>query len=127
MMDKLTDFELNKAVAEALGAKIPKASVIKSSPFLDIKDNVIISFSDDGSRYDELFPDYCNNWNDLMPLVVEYLTAFWRAVDDPRAGDDAGKWTAAWGSVLSPKVDWNDNPQRALALCLLKVLEAKDD
>lgn len=123
MMDKLTDFELNKAIAEVLGVKIPRASVIKSSPFLDIKDNVIISFNDDGSRYDELFPGYCNSWNDLMPLVVEYSIQFFES----RA---SGDWYAT--KYLSDDIKEaeciqvrSDNPQRALAECVLRVLQEK--
>ena len=71
--------------------------------------------------------DYCNNWNNLMPLVTKYLTALWKAADSPLAGISRNKWTAAYGEVLTPMADWNDNPQMALVQCLFEYLEEKSN
>lgn len=58
--------------------------------------------------------DYCNNWNDLMPLVVEHeITLAWDYVDKN------------WNAWTETSDVYTNNPQRALTECLLKVLEAK--
>ena len=99
----MTDFELNKAIAEALELKIIEWY---DGQFTVNKDGLHTKV------------DYCNNWNDLMPLVVEHRIEL---------------------RELSPSIWWHafharsgfegkdENPQRALALCLLKVLESKND
>ena len=64
-----------------------------------------------------------NNWNDLMPLVVEHEIQLETVA--MYVGNDCG-WTACWTeSVYKEITVTDDNPQRALAECLLKVLEAK--
>ena len=50
-------------------------------------------------------PDYCNNWNDLMPLVVEYKMML--------------------GSKTVRHALLSNDPQLTLAECLLKVLQEK--
>ena len=90
----VSDFELNKAIAEALGFKIGNIAGTKVG-------------IDDGSATGR-YVDYCNNWNDLMPLVVRYL---------PMLGISRREFIDLLQS---------ENPQRALAECLLKVLESKN-
>lgn len=62
--------------------------------------------------------NYCDDWNCLMPLVVEYKMVFeWSGLRDT--------WYAkAWNYNF---LVFNDNPQRALAECLLKTLESKNN
>ena len=105
-----TEAEINKAIAELVypDGTITTDSRPDPTPRITIERN----------HYFTVIVDYCNNWNDLMPLVIEHLSAFWQ-------GMDTGKWTAAYGHLMSPMVEWNENPQLALALCALKVLEAK--
>ena len=71
--------------------------------------------------------DYCNNWNDLMPLFVKYELSLWQ---DKGIGCfyanqckrcDHGDYL---GDVFENDIE-NENPQRALAECLLKVLKNK--
>ena len=66
--------------------------------------------------------DYCNNWNDLMPLVVEYKICL------IRTNEYGDKWCA------DPNMDDFDSvrvvlkdAKRALAECLLQVLIAKGE
>ena len=69
-------------------------------------------------------PD-CNNWNDLMPLVVEHKICLC-----PEYFSDTGytgKWDAEFDDCGFAVISNDDDPQRALAECLLKVLEAKDE
>ncbi|MCP3681821.1 MAG: DUF2591 domain-containing protein [bacterium] len=62
--NKMTDFEINKLVAESLG------------------------FSDPNEEYDGTI-DYCNSWNDIGPIIKEYkisinylpCTNHWSACD----------------------------------------------
>ena len=61
--------------------------------------------------------DYCNNWNDLMPRVVKH--GHWFYVDS--------KISELEANCTVYRVEHNGNPQRALAECLLKVLQEKSD
>lgn len=61
--------------------------------------------------------DYCNNWNDLMPLIVEH-------------GIDLGflACSRVYAARLYDDVDvfsLNENPKRALAECLFLALQEK--
>ena len=65
--------------------------------------------------------DYTDNWNALMPLVIEHGISL-EQFEDGR-----------WRTVFNKEEFWshftvmNDNPQRALAECLYKVLLAKEN
>ena len=61
---------------------------------------------------ESLIIDYCGDWSILMPLVVEYRVSLSAARDS--------KWSAA--THLNECLVFNKNPQRALAECLLEVL-----
>ena len=69
-----------------------------------------------GGTINNPIPKYSTNWNDLMPLVVEHRINFYR--------DTKGRFCAYTKKDINA---YNNNPQRALAECLLKVLEAKDE
>ena len=69
--------------------------------------------------------NYCNNWNDLMPLVWENRIAFEAAFFKDREGDRFYLAHTTFKSDGDVSV-LNTNPQMALAQCLLKVLEAKE-
>ncbi|MBL4664289.1 MAG: hypothetical protein JKY22_12230 [Flavobacteriaceae bacterium] len=103
----MTDFELNinKGIAEYLGYEVSHCGESCNHYFMQDKK---------GSW--KALIDYCNNWNDLMPLVVEYEISLQfrdHSSLDTRAYHKTGVWKA------------NENPQRALAECLLKVLQSK--
>jgi len=73
--------------------------------------------------------DYCGNWNDLMPLVVEYGIAFGQISYENENGDkifQAGRWTLPF-ERLESHTRTSRNPQRALAECLLLVLQDKEN
>ena len=63
-----------------------------------------------------LVPDYCNSWNDLMPLVVKYRISLFDAGLDT--------WQAYWNDFTK---ETQDNPQIALVDCLIRVLEGEDE
>lgn len=110
-MSKLSDHELNRAIAEYLELPI----------IIDWLDGVFIR-NDDGSHYEF---DPCNNWNDLMPLVIEHkISLDW----------DSFSWAAFQaafhkdGEFLGSGYETTlINPQRALAECLLKVLPGEQN
>ena len=66
---------------------------------------------------DDFYFDF-NNWNDLMPLVIEHKISL-------IAGVNFTGWIADDFDGKGKYQVENENPQRALAECLLKVLEAK--
>jgi len=110
-MSKLSDHELTRAIAEYLELPI----------IIDWLDGVFIR-NDDGSHYEF---DPCNNWSDLMPLVVEYKISLdwdsfnWDAYKNQFHND--GEYLCAKYPITLI------NPQRAAAECLLKVLQGEQD
>lgn len=72
--------------------------------------------NEDGIYVGSTSVDYCNNWNDLMPLVVECgIQHYWNKQKAKHF---------AYETPLDIAVS-NSDLQLALAECLLKVLEAK--
>jgi len=103
----MTEFELNKAIAEALE--------IYYCPDNDNPESSDVFVND----FDTPYPvNYCNNWNDLMPLVVKYSwlhdKPFSLVVLDNYKGC---RVCEAYAGIKSL--------QRALAECLLKVLQTE--
>ena len=65
----MTNFELNKAIAELVYPDSVK--------LFKIGDRVRFSTIDDKYGRRGYTKDYCNNWNDLMPLVVEHNVEYY--------------------------------------------------
>ena len=89
---------MNKAIAEKLG----------------------LLYEYENGKADGSSLDYCNNWNDLMPLVIEHKICLSNLYDQT---DWAGIYFDEKGYqriVVISKI-----PKRALAECLLKVLTNK--
>ena len=95
----MTDFELNKAIAKKLGINYFGNG---------------LCIDPDGNYFD--LPDYCNNWSDLMPLVIEYKINF-RYAREINAYEVYNHLSEQPFHHCVSK-----DPQRALAECLLKVL-----
>ena len=125
----MTDFELNKAIAELV---YPDATEI--THFSSNGAGVIIYGV--SKVFKAIQVDYCNNWNDLMPLVVEYDINLLSRREDGYSG--RGRWMVQHVTETKAEVvkmdhfsnwtyieEFNDNPQRALAECLLLVLQEK--
>ena len=103
-MSELSEYEVNRDIAYL---------VIKGNRRIVMADCYRVWETFEGKVLNEL--DYCNNWNDLMPLVVEHKIQL-------RTWGD--KWFATERSRHIHSAAY-ENPQRALAECLLLVLEAK--
>lgn len=93
----MNDFELNKAIAEALGLRIKGKSYTSDGLFV---------FIDGEGSVGTYLIDFVNSWDDLIPLVVEH-----------------GLLESA---TIMREVSLSDNIQRALAEALLKVLESNN-
>ena len=111
-MNKLSNHELNRRVAKLL---YPLATIYKSK---ELKCGVCIHHSSD---CDPSLPwilnvDYCNNWNDLMPLISECdIQSFITGVGVQTEIND---FSHRAHKATSPTL------QRALVECFLKVLES---
>lgn len=103
MLERMSEFEVNKALAQKLGFTVEQHSIVNVGLQWCIVD-------EDGSLC--RIKKYCSNWNDIMPLAVEYGINV-----NPNAG-------SAY-AVLQPKNkfrfcdDGIPNAQRAIACCLL--------
>jgi hypothetical protein len=102
----MTEFELNKAIARQLGYRVK--SFYGSDTKIKCNNLLVV--------------DYCNNWNDLMPLVEKYrLDVEW---------SEAGA-LVSYFEIEVATFDENCKPvkslKRALAECLLKALQAKKE
>lgn len=107
-----TDFELNKRLAELMAWRYE--SGIKSVEYDEQQkcfwvENV--GFQSFGIE------NYCTNWSDIMPIVVELKIKL-----DPRRSLPKLGWMA---SLDDQNYTVGKSPQRALVICCIKVLESK--
>jgi len=72
----------------------------------------------DGEHFEGFTVDYCKNWNDLMPLVVELEIDF---------QSDGEYWVSDYYGFDHPVTVLDKDPKLALAKCVLKVLQEQDD
>lgn len=71
--NELSDFEINKRVAELLGFRIPPKKDLKSG-FFRVKKNTIEAITDyEGTRSKFIVSDYCNSWADAGPLLLTMI------------------------------------------------------
>jgi len=71
-------------------------------------------------------PRYCTDWNATMPLAVEYGFDIELPIACLGGIGQITKYIAGDTDIM---VDFviGDNPLRAIVICLIKVLEAKND
>ena len=108
----MNDYELNNAIANALG-------YITEGGYNDGVGGVSAGVTGDG----DMFRFDFDNWNTLMPLVVEHEISMYRTKISELQPSVPRTWIAGCGRS---HLGASKNPQRALALCLLKVLESKN-
>lgn len=105
----VSDFEVNKA----LGHLVYKNSYIERSVHGGSEISII------NKDFALVMVDYCNNWNDVMPLAVEYGISLCPSEDKKDC-----EWYA--DKIFSRNLEscWSDkSPQRAIACCLILVLQ----
>ena len=106
---KMSDFEINKAVASSLGFKYIGRT------WIDGADGIYHAVEKNDRRTD--LPNYCNNPSDAWPLIESNLICLMADVFcEPQ---DGGKW------IAQPAYGWqhervrNDNPLRAAMIVYL--------
>lgn len=102
-LDGMSDLEITEIVAKNLGMEIINHSY----------DAVMCGYT--GMRSTVADRNYCNNWNDIMPLAVEHGVVFIQINGTYYAEHRTTKEFFA-----------NESPQRAIACCLVMVLEVKE-
>lgn len=123
-MTELTPQEINLGIAELAYPKYRCAQFGESDA---INLYTFFNHTNDKNNYVKTV-DYCNNWNDLMPLALEHGIEFDTYVDgDGLRYIEAQWWYKHDTDFISVYSDADKNPQLALALCLYKVLLAKKD
>lgn len=110
-----TKFELNKRLAEIIdfGERWVSFNEDNQSVYIVEKDGL----------FDTLpvgYFDPCKNWSDIMPIAVELGVSL-----EPDADSVRGWWFAASRDTSMHSRNENGNPQRALVICCIKVLEAQ--
>ena len=111
-MGEMTPQEINLAIAKLV---YPKCEVITGYGVTGQTSADIVRASH-GSYIG--VPDYCNNWNDLMPLVIEHGVGL-----DYYCGSK--EWSG-FSVNNTPIMELNKSPQIALATCLLNELQEKE-
>ena len=113
--------EINKAIAELV---YPDAEAVVNSN----GDVTMMRPAKQGnvSMYYSVTFDYINNWNLLMPLVVEHGISI--EIDFEYINGERVVWNAYKGGADTDDICvTNKNPQLALAQCLYLVLLAKKE
>ncbi len=101
----MDNYNLNRAIAELVYPNAIEIGATTTS-----LGAIFVGFDNFTGDY----VDYCHNWNDLMPLVIEHGIGFYKNVK--------GLYCAYGLSMIQV---FNQDPQRALAECLLLVLQSK--
>ena len=114
-VSELSDFEINKGIAEFLN--------------IYMSDNgfgaVRVWVSGVPNSIKGVAKDYCNNWNDLIPLVVDHDIEFFRCSHVDNKAKEYQAFCANPDIAENEAV--NCKLERALAECLLQVLIAKGE
>jgi hypothetical protein len=109
----MSDFDINTALTTTiLGEPWLSWAEVTDSGCLHLADSV-------GNPYFHDIIDYCNNWNNIMPLAIKYNIALSPADNNP----NGGQWYA--DRIFSNELEscWcDDKPQRAVA-CVLLLME----
>ena len=104
--DEMSDFEINLAVAKKLGLVVSTESH---------GHNAVEARGDDG--YHAWFTiDYCNNWADIGPIIVDN-----RITIAPYQDESQGWFATTDTSFFVDDI----NPLRAAAICFLMMQESK--
>ncbi|WP_165699892.1 phage protein NinX family protein [Chimaeribacter arupi] len=112
---ELSDYEINKLVAIALGAKMVNAYSVKDvreSIQYDLNGKTLLvtrGFGDGPNRFDP-----CNSWADAGPIIEKYGIGLHK--------DMADRWLSDSEAVTHYVI--HDNPQRAAMIVFLMMQEA---
>lgn len=98
---ELSDFEINKAVAEALYPDYQWFEVSEIHGLQHVDDdnkNWVLGYDNNDTRSEPYTYDYCNNWSDCGPIIEEHgITIL------PDGAEWAATNSVAWNSGPNPK------------------------
>lgn len=109
--EEMTDFEINKAVAETKGLKMHK----NQSKFETLRDAGVIAQCWLSGRWVEF--DYCNNPSDAWPIIVENKIAI-RPLLKHNLSDGSVEIEDSWEAYA------NSNTKFAILVCCSRPLRA---
>lgn len=109
-LQSMSDFEVNKFLAELLGKKVEQHSIFNVGLQWCFVDG-------EGNLY--RMSNYCNTPNDIIPLAFEHRV---------HVGPDKDIWYAIHDASITSEIlieVEGANPLRAIACCLILVLQEK--
>jgi len=124
-LDGMSDFEINKVLASLQ----PYTNIIGTGEYPSQSESAV-HVEQRKFKYgniEEFGIDYCNNCSDIMPLAFEHGIS----IIQSEVNKEMGNWCACHEVVqLHGEFECGlsfctSNPQRAIACCLIMVLEAK--
>ena len=117
---QLSDFEINKLVAESL---FPDGEIVgEHDRMIDNTYPHAAQIIHEAGISGEVH-DYCNNPSDIMPLMIEHRMSL---VHQSLNGSYSCVWNQQGGLWDINDISSNDrSPYRAIAICFLKMQEAK--
>lgn len=130
--EEMSDFEINKAVANALGLDVADIDDSKKTGMTTLYHNLrpnTVWVSDDINPWEQYAP--CNSWTDAGPIIQDNGIGIVR-VDEASCGTCGviGRWHAvgpvdwAYGECDSDVAHWDKNPLRAAMIVFLTMREA---
>lgn len=110
--EEMSDFEINVAVAKAIGLDVQYQSMRNDGRVL-----VVVKLDFGVERYYRI-PDYCSDWSDAGPVMVENRIGIY-----PSEGPDFMPWMAS--PVGSGLLYTDKNPLRAAMIAFLMMKDAE--
>lgn len=118
-----SDFEINKAVAIAIGAKPfpPERTEFRQCEIPGLENAIIVKIT--GVKTGTFDP--CNNPVDAMPIILENKICM--AYDVFAEEHDGGNWVAQPAYGFSDERVRSDNYYRAAMICFLMMKDAENE
>ncbi|AUR95680.1 NinX [Vibrio phage 1.210.O._10N.222.52.C2] len=114
--EAMSDFEINKAVYEALELSPSDSDLLFERIFNEFKSIPELKLAFHGASDSYYTKDYCNNWADMGPIIVENDIGI-----EPNHIASRKIWVAFNGQIAAD----SGNPLRAAAIVYLKMQECK--
>lgn len=119
---KMSDFELNKAVAEVTYKDLPGLVVVRD---VETRDRVTV-FKDLGEETVSVCcVDYCNSWTDAGPIILKNRISVIFDESDTETPGEKFEWCGAISDCHKHQVPYLSNPLRAAMIVFLMMRESK--
>ena len=107
--DGMSDFKINNRLSELLGWYPSDWFLFKTDM------GVLPAINGDQAPIILKYRDFCNNWSDIGPLIEECKATLESRTSLPKLG---------WMASKDEHYHAHQNPKRAAAICIIKLLEA---